>query len=740
MAKRKSKGPSDPYAEREQARYEKPIPSREYIVEYLAEHKRPLTRKELGEALELTDPDAAEALRRRLRAMERDGQLVRNRRGGYVIVDNRDLFRGRVLGRPDGTGFLLPDGGGDRVFLPPRQMRSLLHGDRAVVRVVGLDEQKRPEGELVEILARGNRQITGRFFEEQGVGFVVPDNKRIHQDVIVPAEDRGGAEDNELVVAELTAQPTERRQPIGRVVEVFGDHIRAGMEIDVAARVHGIPVEWPDEALREAEAFGDKVDEGAKKGREDLRELPLVTIDGEDARDFDDALYCEPAGKGWRLLVAIADVSHYVAVGGDLDQEAQERGNSVYFPRSVVPMLPEALSNGLCSLNPDVDRLCMVCEMQVDRQGQIKKSGFYRGVMRSAARLTYDQVARALLQEDIEEQQAVGEDLLGHLRNLYDLFGALRKARDKRGAIDFDSTETEMIFDDRGRVEEVVPRERHDIHKLVEECMIAANVSAANYLLKAEIPALYRVHESPPSEKLEALRSFLAQAGLSLEGGDEPTGKDYQKVMEQARGRPDRHLIETVMLRSMQAAEYRPDNLGHFGLALDAYTHFTSPIRRYPDLVVHRALGHLIDGQSPRSFGYSVNDLVTLGEHCSNTERRADEATRDAEMTLKCEYLSGRIGEVFDGVIGAVTSFGLFVELQGVYVDGLIHITNLENDFFHFDPVAHKLVGERTGKEYQLGGRVRVRVARVDKDDRKIDLELEDAEESRPRKRRGPRR
>ncbi len=735
MARGTKKAGGDPYLERERGKYENPIPSREFILDFLIEQRRPLSRREIGEALSLTDPDSAEALRRRLRAMERDGQLVQNRRRGYLIVDNRDLLRGRVMGRPDGSGFLVPDGSRDRIVLQPRQMRSLLHGDRAVVRIVGQDEQGRREGELVEILERGNRQITGRYFDEHGVGFVVPDNKRLHQDVIVPAEDRGGAEDNELVVAELLAQPTVRRQPIGRIVELLGTHIDAGMEVAVAARVHGIPVEWPGAVVREAEAFGGEVAEDDKAGRTDLRDLPLVTIDGEDARDFDDALYCEPTAKGWRLIVAIADVSHYVRAGTELEREARERGNSVYFPRAVVPMLPEALSNGLCSLNPQVDRLCMVCDLMLSKTGKIQRSRFYRAVMRSAARLTYDQVAAAVLQGDEEEHQRLG-DLIPRLEELHRLYQALRKGRERRGAIDFDTTETEMQFDEQGRVVAVEPRERHDFHKVVEECMIAANVATAEYLTKHEVPALYRVHEQPSEERLEQLRGFLAQVGLELGGGDEPTGLDYAKVMKKAKDRPDRHLIETVMLRSMQAAEYRPDNAGHFGLALEAYAHFTSPIRRFPDLVVHRAIGHLLDGGKGHTFSMAYNDLVTLGEHCSMTERRADEATRDAEMTLKCEYLGGRVGEVFDGVISAVTSFGLFVELQGIYVDGLVHITNLESDFFHFDPVAHRLTGERTGKEYQLSDRVRVRVARVDKDDRKIDLQLEEHAEGAGRRRR----
>ncbi|MBK1735308.1 ribonuclease R [Halorhodospira abdelmalekii] len=739
MAKRPTKPPRrDPYQEREQAKYDNPIPSREYLLELLSAHGRPLGRREIAEALELESPEQHEALRRRLRAMERDGQLVRNRRRGYLVVDHRELVRGRVIGRPDGAGFLMPDGAADgtggraaagrggtsRISLSPRQMRSLLHSDRAVVRVTGCDEQGQPVGELVEILERGNRQITGRFFEEHGVGFLVPENKRLHQDVLLSADGRGGAEDGELAVAEILAQPTARRQPIGRIVRVLGRSIDVGEEDEVAARIHGVPIEWPDGVEAEAARFGAEVGEADHAARTDLRHLPLLTIDGADAKDFDDALYCEPTAKGWRLLVAIADVSHYVRPGSALDAEGRTRGNSVYFPRSVVPMLPETLSNGLCSLNPHVDRLCMVCDVLLQGNGKILRSRFYRGVMRSAARLTYDQAAAAIVDGNERVRGALEAPILKQLESLHRLYQTLRQARERRGAIDFDTTETAMRFDERGRVVAVEPTVRNDFHRTVEECMITANVCAAKFLGKHKVPGLYRVHEHPNEERLEKLRGFLAQVGLTLGGGDAPSGLDYAAVMEAARQRPDRHLIETVLLRSMQAAEYRPDNAGHFGLALEAYAHFTSPIRRYPDLVVHRAIGHILDGQRGASFPMSHHDLVTLGEHCSMTERRADEATRDAAMTLKCEYLADHLGGEFEGVIAAVTSFGLFVQLEGVYVDGLVHITNLESDFFHYDQVGHCLIGERTGKEYRLSDRVRVRVARVDKEERKIDLEM----------------
>ncbi|PWG61414.1 ribonuclease R [Sediminicurvatus halobius] len=712
----------DPYLDREREKYGQPVPSREFLLEQLQQQRKPLSRKDFAELFGLTDEDALEGLRRRLRAMERDGQVVRNRRGGYVVVDNEDLVRGRVRAGPDGSGMLRPDRPGDPVYLSPREMRSLLNGDRIVVRIVGLDDQGRPAGELVDVLERANEQITGRYFEESGIGFVVPDNKRLHQDLIIPPDYRGEAKDGQLVVAEVLSQPSRRRQPIGRVIEVFGEHIEPGSEIDVAASVHGIPVEFPAAVLRESREFGEEVPEPAKAGRKDLRQLPLVTIDGADARDFDDAVYCEPTATGWKLIVAIADVAHYVRPGTALDAEAAERGNSVYFPRNVVPMLPEVLSNGLCSLNPKVDRLCMVCEMQIGREGQLRRSRFYEGVMNSAARLTYED-ADAIHHRRDPSLRRRHRGVLKHIDHLFQVYRALRKERERRGAIDFDTSESVIEFDDQGQVLAIHPAERLDAHKLIEECMVKANVATARFLRRHRIPALYRVHEPPSEDRLENLRKFVAQTGLRLEVSKEPSPKDYAKLMQRVRNRPDRHLIETVMLRSMMAAEYRPDNGGHFGLALDAYAHFTSPIRRYPDLIVHRAIKHILSGAKPDTFEYHEDQLITLGEHCTMTDRRAEEATRDATMTLKCRYMSNQVGNEFNGVISGVTSFGLFVELDQLYVDGLIHITNLEQDFFHFDPVGHRLTGERTGKEYKLADRIRVRVARVDIDERKLDFD-----------------
>ncbi|MDN5871044.1 MAG: ribonuclease R [Nitrococcus sp.] len=713
----------DPYFERERRKYGQPVPSREFIIEKLAEQARPLSRTQLAALFELTAADELEGLRRRLRAMERDGQLIRNRRCGYVIVDNRDLVRGRVRAALEGSGWLKPDRPGPQLYLPPRAMRCLLDGDRAVVRLVGLDADGRPEGELVEVLERANRRVVGRYYEESGVGFVIPANRRIHQDIVVPVAQGNGAAHGQLVVTELLSQPSKRRQPIGRIVEVLGEHIEAGQEIAVAARVHGIPVDWPDSVNEALAGVTDRVPEAAKQGRVDLRHLPFVTIDGASARDFDDAVYAEPMTNGWRLYVAIADVSHYVGIGTALEREAAKRGNSVYFPRSVVPMLPAVLSNGLCSLNPRLDRLCMVCEMQISREGALRRSRFYEANMRSRARLTYEEVA-ALHEARDPALRRRRRGLLKHLDHLFCVYRILRKERDRRGAIDFETTESTIEFGPDGQISAIHPARRTEAHRMIEECMVKANVAAARFLRRHRMPTLYRVHEPPETTRLEKLRAFLAQTGLRLTGSEKPTPKDFARLMQRVRDRPDRHLIETVLLRSMMAAEYRPDNAGHFGLALDAYAHFTSPIRRYPDLIVHRAIKHVLAGGQAETFELSHDQLTTLGEHCSMTDRRAEEASRDAVMTLKCRYMAERLGEELSGVISAVTSFGLFVELDEIYVDGLIHITNLESDYFHFDPIGHRLVGERTGKEYRLTDRLRVRVAQVDIDERKLDLAL----------------
>lgn len=727
MAKRqKSKNPArkDPHRTREAKKYDNPIPSREFIMELLADFGAPLQGAELRERLELSGDEQIEALRRRLNAMVRDGQLVRNRRNAYCLVNKKDLIAGRIIGHPDGFGFLKPDEGGDDLFLSPRSMRMLLHGDRAVVRLVGVDHRGRREGAVVDVLERAHTQVVGRLNLEAGVGFVVPDNKRIHQDIVVPERDLRDATHGQMVVAEIVEQPTKRSQPVGRILEVLGEHMAPGMETDVAIRSHEIPLEWPSEVEKEIAGLAEEVEESAKAGRKDLRKLPLVTIDGADARDFDDAVYCERKPKGWKLLVCIADVSSYVTAGGALDQEARRRGNSVYFPDRVIPMLPEVLSNGLCSLNPEVDRLCMACELFIDTEGSVTRSRFYPGVMRSHARLTYNDVAAMLVDGDPGLRRTYAK-LLPHLQELHNLYQTLRGSRSERGAIDFDTTETRILFDEESKVERIVPLVRNDAHRLIEECMLAANVAAARFLLRKKLPALYRIHDGPQLEKLINLRTFLGELGMRLGGKDKPTTKDYADLLEAVQGRPDAHLIQTVLLRSMSQAVYSSENSGHFGLAFPAYTHFTSPIRRYPDLIVHRAIKHLLVGGTSEDFPYPRPELQGLGEHCSATERKADEATRDAEAWLKCEYMMDKIGDSFDGIISSVTSFGLFVELVDIYVEGLVHITSLDNDFYHFDPVGHRLTGERAGRVFRLGDPIRVKLAAVNLDDKKIDFLLD---------------
>ncbi len=729
----------DPHAERESRKYERPIPSRELILKVLSGDQAPMDFDALAASLNLHEDVDLEALRRRARAMERDGQILRNRRGSYLPVDQSDLIRGRVIGHPDGFGFLKPDEGGDDLFMSPKQMRSLMHGDRALVRVAGIDRRGRREGALVEVLERNNEQVVGRLFIESGISFVVADNKRINQDVLIPPENLGGATSGQIVIAAIIEQPSKHSQPIGKIIELLGDHMAPGMEIDIAMRSHNLPHEWPDEVMTEAAGFAPEVSERAKEGRIDLREVPLVTIDGEDARDFDDAVFCERMGKGWLLIVAIADVSAYVNIGNALDQEAHKRATSVYFPGRVIPMLPETLSNGLCSLNPKVDRLCMVCEMHITQGGQLKDFKFYDAVMRSAARLTYDEVAAMVIDHKpvLRKKHA---KLVDHLDELYTLFKAMHKQRAKRGAIDFETTETYIEFGKEQKIERIVPRVRNDAHRIIEECMIAANVAAARFLEKKKMPVLYRVHDGPKNEKIEDLRSFLNELGLSLGGGDDPQPKDYAKIMSSIKDRPDAHLIQTVLLRSLSQAIYTPDNEGHFGLAHEAYAHFTSPIRRYPDLLVHRAIRHVLQKNKPSSFEYSHNDMVTNGEHCSMAERQADEATRDAVDWLKCEYMLDKVGESYSGVISSVTSFGLFVELSNIFVEGLVHITSLDNDYYHFDPAGHRLRGERSGQVYRLGDEIRVKVARVDLDERKIDFGLEDAPKARRKKKSAPKK
>lgn len=709
----------DPFQSRESEHYENPVPSREFILQYFEEHQKTFSFNSLIKAFDIRTEAETEGMKRRLRAMERDGQLMTNRRGHYALVEEMELVAGRIEAHRDGFGFLIPDDDRDDIFLPARQMREVFNNDRVLVRISGNEYRGRQEGVIVEILERNTHQIVGRYIEENGVALVDPNSKSMTQDIIIAQGADGGARSGQFVVAEIIAQPTKRRQATGRIVEILGETITPGLEVELALRSHELPYEWPADVIEEADALPDTVTEADLKGRKDLRELPFVTIDGEDARDFDDAIYCLPSGQGWTLYVAIADVTYYVKPGTPLDTEAITRGNSVYFPSRVIPMLPEKLSNGLCSLRPKVDRLVMVCEMQINKSGEVERYQFYEGVIHSHARLTYTQVAAAVDGGDLPDVA-----LKTPIADFHQLFNTLLAKRHERGAIEFETTETQIRFDDKGKIDKIVPRHRNIAHRMIEEAMLCANVCAADYLEINEIPGIFRNHETPDEIKLQSLRDFLKVFSLTLEGGNEPEPGDYAQLLKQIEHRSDAPLIQTVLLRSMRQAHYTPENKGHFGLAYECYTHFTSPIRRYPDALVHRALKHLISGQPIEKFIYDLEMMHDIGEHCSLTERRADMATRDATDWLKCEFMQDKVGHEFDGFITDVTAFGVFVELKDVYVHGLIHITALQNDYYHYDSVHHLLRGKRSGKTYQLGDQLKVIVARVDLDERRMDFDL----------------
>ena len=724
-------GVKDPFAEREALRYEFPIPSREALLAYLSERAEPLSAEQLADAMGLSAPDRFEALCKRLAAMLRAGQLLVNRRGAYAPAAKLDLIAGVVSANPDGYGFLRADTGGDDLFLPPGEMRKALHGDRVLVSVTGMDRRGRREGAIVEVLERRTTRLVGRYAERDGVGLVQPDDRRLSQDVIVPLAERNDARTGQIVVAEITAPPTATRPPFGRILSVLGERLTPSLAVEVAIHGHSLPHHFPPAVLAQAAAVPLDVQPHELDGREDLRALPLVTIDGEDAKDFDDAVYAERVRGGYRLVVAIADVSHYVQPGSPLDAEAQLRGTSVYFPGYVVPMLPETLSNGICSLNPKVERLCFVCDMQVTDTGEVKRSRFYPAVMRSHARLTYTQVWKAAGEQDPDAQAQVGA-LLPQLDTLMALYRALADARARRGAIEFESGEVRFVLGPAGEVVQAGMLQRNDAHKLIEECMIAANVEAAKLLLKRRIPAPYRVHERPPESKYTDLQEFLAEFKLRMPPWSEVTPGDYTRLIHKVRERPDATLIESVLLRSMSLAVYSPGNVGHFGLALEAYAHFTSPIRRYPDLLLHRALRHALAGGQDTDFLYPPHEMAGLALRASECERRATEAEREVDERLRCAWMEQHVGGEFDGVIAGVTSFGLFVELVDSKVTGLVHVTQLPADYYHFDPVRKTLAGERRGLSFRLGDPARIIVLKASLEERRIDFRLVQDGESTP--------
>ena len=723
--------------------YDNPIAERSEIIDVLEAIAKPVELSALAETLQLNGDEQREALRRRVMAMRRDGQVHIDRRGHIGLSDRLELQRCRVQGHRDGYGFAVPLDGGDDYYLSSREMQRVFDGDRVLVANSGVGPRGKAAGKVVEVLERAVEMLPGRYMEESGIGYLLPYNTRITQHILIPPKAKRGAVAGQMVSVRITDYPTPVLGAKGVVEEILGDHLDPGLEIDIAIRAHQIPWEWPEAVLAEAGALGEEPDKADKAARIDLRHLPFVTIDGEDARDFDDAVYCEEVPGGFRLWVAIADVSHYVAPGSALDDEAAERGNSVYFPERVVPMFPEVLSNGLCSLKPKVDRLAMVCELSIDTAGEVGDSQFYEAVIHSHARLTYTEVGQVLARGHCDSVDAAR---VPDLRRLHALYGILRQARVQRGAIDFETVETRILFNAERKIEAIVPVQRNDAHKLIEECMLAANVATATFLETTEVPVLYRVHNGPSAERLGSLRDYLGELSLDLAGGDQPTPIDYQRLINAIAQRDDASVIQTQVLRSLSQACYQIDNEGHFGLNYPAYGHFTSPIRRYPDLLVHRAIRHLIrSGKHPEqtrsakrrgkkvsSAGYPYDDttMAALGEQCSMTERRADDATREVEAWLKCEFLRDKVGEQFEGVISAVTGFGIFVELAGLYIEGLVHISGLPGDYYHFDAAKQRLVGERTRRVFKLGASVEVTVSRVDLQERRIDLDIVDGDDS----------
>ncbi|MCP4988032.1 MAG: ribonuclease R [Colwellia sp.] len=726
----------DPHAKREAKKYEKPVASRELLLSIIEKCSPPPTFNTMVKTLKYDEEYQLIGLKRRLRAMENSGQLIFNKFKQYALPEKNSLLTGIVIGHRDGFGFFSPDDSsitdkrGKDFYISSHEMQRVFHGDIVQAILVDRTDRKgRKEVKIIEVIEPRKAPIVGRLYVDHHICSVVAEDSKIKQEVLIDPQAKHGARHGQMVVVELVQRPTKRSHAIGKVIEVLGDHLAPGMEIEIALRAHDLPHQFSHTAQAEVASIADEVEESAKLPRKDLRDLPLVTIDGEDARDFDDAVYCQPKKSGgWRLWVAIADVSHYVKDGSALDDEAILRGNSVYFPSQVIPMLPEKLSNGLCSLNPDVDRLCMVCEMTISEAGKLSGSKFYPAVMRSHARFTYTKVA-AILKGD-EALSTEFKALVPDLKNLEQMYHALTDARLKRGAIAFETQESIFLFNEDKKIDSVVPLIRNDAHKIIEECMIMANVATAKFIEKHEKPGLFRVHDKPSEDKYRNFITYLNELGLSLPVKEEPEPSDYGDILAKVAGRPDQELIQTMLLRSMRQAVYQSDNEGHFGLALPSYSHFTSPIRRYPDLVVHRVIKAILEKEQSSEgnsgfYEYSLEEVVELGEHCSMTERRADEATRDVADWLKCEFMQDHVGDSFTGVISTVTNFGIFVRLQDLHIEGLVHITSLGQDFYHFDDIRMCLTGEHSGNKYRVGDEIQVQVAAVNLDEKKIDLRLE---------------
>ncbi len=709
----------DPHLERETSNYETPVPSREFILSVLTEMGIPVKRRVLLKHFELEDPELQEGLRRRLKAMVRDGQLFKSPEG-LIPITHIDAVTGVLVIEKEGQGYIRTHEG-QTILLAAPALRGFYDGDEVEGQITQLDKEGYSRGRITKLITGVKPLVIGRLLKSSSIYEVLPFDRKFSQHITIPKEHKGEAKDGDIVQIEILRDEKYQShvEPVARVIEVLGDFSTPGIEVKMAIRKFGIPEIWPKAVEKECKQFNvDNIKHTSD--RTDLRDLPLVTIDGEDAKDFDDAVYCEQKKEGWLLWVAIADVSHYVKKGSALDKEAMNRGNSTYFPGSVIPMLPEVLSNELCSLKPNVPRLCVVCEMSVNKQGEITRSTFYRATMHSKARLTYTEVSEIIRgNETVRERY---QSLLRPLEALHSLYEAFSKQRKERGAIDFDTVETRILFDVGGKIKSIVPTVRNVAHKMIEESMLAANVCAAKFLQSHKKATLFRNHDRPPADKLKSLRQFLSELGLDLPGQQHPTAIDYSNLIKDIQHREDKHLIETVMLRSLSQAQYSPKNIGHFGLAYPSYLHFTSPIRRYPDLVVHRGI---VDAIAEKGKKKAENeDYENLGLHCSETERRSDDATRDASLALKCHYMVEKIGSEYKGVVSGVASFGIFVELKDIYVEGLVHVTQLGNEYFNYDAAHHRMVGDRTRTVFRLGDSVEVRVVRVDVETKRIDLEL----------------
>ena len=713
-AKTKSnKGSKDPFFKRESQKYAHPIPSREFILDVMKKYGTPIKKNELIKLLRLKKSEE-EALTHRLKAMRRDGQILKNRKDVFCIAEKLNCISGKVQGHPDGYGFLIPDEPEhDDVFLNQKEMGKVFHNDRVMVQISGLDRKGKAEGTIVEVLERCNTVLVGRVVQSYGVTIVAAEDKRIHQDIIIPYGKDMDAVPGDIVEVEITTQPAMNIKPMGQIIEIIGKLDDSGIEIEIALRKHNLPFKFDKKIEKELDKISEIFD-GDLKDRIDLRDSFFVTIDGETAKDFDDAVYAENHKEYFKLLVGIADVSHYVKEGSALDKEAFDRGNSVYFPRRVIPMLPEKLSNGLCSLNPHVDRLVMIADMVITKKGEVESYEFYPAVINSKHRLTYTLVDQLIFQK--QNQKEHPKKLIEFLNTLKSVYEVLSEARNKRHAIEFDRIESQILFDEGGKIKDIVPLARNEAHRLIEECMLAANVCAADYLLSKKI-GLFRNHEKPKEEKLEILKSVLSDFKVHMEGGLSPDVKDYEELINKIKNKENFQMLQTMILRSMQQANYGAENKGHFGLAYEKYTHFTSPIRRYPDLVVHRLIKSFLNEKKLKT-----DNLESIGNHCSSTERRADEATRDVENWLKCFYMKDRIGEKFDVVISSVTNFGIFVEIPRLHIEGLVHVTELGNDYFVFNKEKQMLEGEKTKKKFRLGDELAVKLIRVDLELGKMDF------------------